>query len=237
VRLADADWDRARYAGAARLLGRLAARMTRSEARLPPSFSRTPGEVLRLHFLERELFGLPVLRSDAVWNHPLVADAADPALRADLRDLAERAPALLDALDTLPQRYVHGDASPQNLLVPAEEPDGFVAIDWSLIGPAAVGFDLSQLLVGRVHTGRLPAAALGALLDTVVAAYAAGLAEEDDPVPAETVRQGAVGSLVVRSAFSALPLAALADPPRPALAALVAERVRLTRHLVDLATP
>ncbi len=232
VRLADADWDRSRYARAARLLGQLAARLTRAEPRLPPSFSRAPGEILRLHYLERELLGLPALRGDAVWAHPLVVAAGDPGLRCELTALADRVPALLDAL---PQRYVHGDASPQNLLVPADDPDGFVAIDWSLIGPAVVGFDLSQLVVGRIHTGQLPAAALGSLIDTVVAAYVAGLADEDDPVPADMVRAGFVGSLVVRSAFSALPLARLVDPPDPALAALVVARVRLTRHLVDLA--
>ena len=51
----------------------------------------------------------------------------------------------------------HGDASPQNLLVPASEPDTFVVIDWSFHGPLAVGFDLGQLLIGLAHAGRLTA--------------------------------------------------------------------------------
>ena len=63
-------------------------------------------------------------------------------------------------MDTLPQALPHGDASPQNLLVPADDPDTFVAIDVSFQNPQAVGFDLGQLLVGLTHAGLLPAAAL-----------------------------------------------------------------------------
>ena len=59
---------------------------------------------------------------------------------------------------TLPQAMPHGDASPQNLLVPASAPDRFVAIDVGMRTPHAIGFDLGQLLVGLVHAGVVPAA-------------------------------------------------------------------------------
>ena len=224
VPVADVRWDHARFARAARLLGRLAVRLTCC-GRLPDSLLRVPGEVLRLQFLERELFMLPALAADATWSHP--ATAADRGLRADLHRLAGRVPALLDALDGLPQTFVHGDASPQNLLVPADDPATFVAIDWSLIGPCAVGYDLGQLLVGLAHAGQLDVDAVPGVHDAMLPAYVAGLADEGLRVDRDVVRFGFHAALVVRSAFSALP-PALTDAP------LVARRVRLTRHLVDL---
>jgi hypothetical protein len=196
------------------------------------SLPHVPGEVLRLQFLERELFMLPVLAGDAVWSHSLIA--ADPGLRADLHRLAARVPALLDSLDGLPQTLVHGDASPQNLLVPAADPDNVRRGRLSLIGPCAVGYDLGQLLVGPAHAGRLDVAGLPALTEAVLSAYTAGLADEGLRVDADVVRFGFHAALVVRSAFSALPLRRLAGAPNRGDAALVAHRVRLARHLVDL---
>jgi hypothetical protein len=129
---------------------------------------------------------------------------------------------------------MHGDASPQNLLVPAEDPDTFVAIDWSLMGPVAVGYDLSQLLIGPAHAGLLDVDRLPAVHDAVLPAYVAGLADEGMRVGTDVVRFGFHVALVVRSAFSALPPARLAGPATPGDAALVARRIRLTRYLVDL---
>lgn len=233
VPTADVRWDRSRFELAAALLGRLAARLTRTD-RMPASVTRVPGEILRLQLLERELFFLPTLAGSEIWAHPLVEAAADPDLQTDLLRLAERVPAILDALDALPHTFVHGDASPQNLLVPAADPGSFVAIDWSLVGPVAVGYDLGQLLVGLAHAGRLDVGALPALHDAVLTAYTAGLADEGMRVGEDVVRFGFHAALVVRSAFSALPLARLAGPASRADAALVTRRVRLTRHLVDL---
>jgi hypothetical protein len=106
VPAADLRWDPPRFARAARLLGRLAVRLARCD-RLPDSLLRVPGEVLRLQFLERELFMLPV---------------------------------------------------------PAADPDTFVAVNWSLMGPCAVGYDLrgAQRVLGaaprpvRRRPGRAP---------------------------------------------------------------------------------
>jgi hypothetical protein len=233
VPIAPVRWDLPRFAHAARLLGRLAARLTRSD-RLPESVFRVPGQILRIQALGDELFTLPILRGDVTWAHPHVAAVGDPTLRADLLRLAERVPAILDAHERLPQAFVHGDASPQNLLVPAADPHGFVAIDWSLIGPAAIGYDLSQLLIGLAHAGEYDVDALPAVQDAIVPAYATGLADEDMPVSEEAVRDGLHTTLVVRSAFSALPLTHLTDPAASADASLVERRVRLTRFLVDI---
>lgn len=59
-------------------------------------------------------------------HHPVMqaalGQAAEPALPADMLALGERLPQLLDMLDDLPQTHAHGDASPQNLLLPQDEP-------------------------------------------------------------------------------------------------------------------
>ncbi len=232
VRTVAPDWDLPRFARAARLLGRLAVRLTRTD-RLPESVSRVAGEVLRQQYFGQELTALPALLGDAIWTHPLLATDAGRRLRADLHRLADRVPTILDALDGLPQTLMHGDASPQNLLVPAAAPDSFVAIDWSLIGLVAVGYDLSQLMIGLTHAGRRGVETLPAVHDAVLPAYVAGLADEGMRVHADVVRFGFHAALVVRSAFSALPLAHLAASSIPD-ASVVTARVQLTRHLVDL---
>lgn len=160
--------------------------------------------------------------------------AADPDLRRDLEALAARLPGLLDVLDGLPQTAAHGDACPQNLLVPADEPDGFVVIDWMPAGPVAVGSDLGQLLVGRAHTGELDVDDLAALHEPILTEYTAGLADEGLPVDEGLVRTGFDGALILRSAFTALPLERLHEPVSAELAGLFARRTRLTRYLVDL---
>ena len=40
---------------------------------------------------------------------------------------------------------------PQNLLIPADDPATFVAIDFSWQTPEALGFDLGQLLGRQAH--------------------------------------------------------------------------------------
>ena len=63
------------------------------------------------------------LHDDTLWQHPLLATAMARDVRAGLLELAPRIPAILDLLDRCPQALPHGDASPQNLLVPLTAPD------------------------------------------------------------------------------------------------------------------
>ena len=233
VRTLDDGWDLARFARAARALGGLAAR--RCDPALLAASGFPPGAGLRYYAESRvELASLPVLDQDEVWAHPLLAGAVDPRLRADLRALGARVPELLDRMDTLPQALPHGDASPQNLLVPAEDPDSFVAIDVSFQTPQAVGFDLGQLLVGLTHAGLLPAAALPEVHNVLVPAFTDGLHAEGGQATAEEVTWGYVASLAVRAGFTSLPFERLGEPPTPALAATFGERAALTRFVADL---
>ena len=231
--VADAVWDLPRFERAATLLGRLAARLTLHDG-LPSTASREPGEVTRLAYHGPvRLLALPALLDQSTWRHPLLA-GRDPSLRDDLERLSGRLPGLLVRLDRLPQAMMHGDACPQNLLVPADDPGGFIAVDWSTGGLAAVGYDLGQLLVGLAHAGRLEVVDLPRTADRIVHAYAAGLAWEGMPVDVDDVRRGFETVLVLRSAFMSLPLDRLGEPPGDDLAGLVADRLALTRYLADL---
>ncbi|MBM7783907.1 phosphotransferase [Tenggerimyces flavus] len=232
VETAQVDWDIPRYQRAARLLGQLSARLTRHDL-YPETASRVPGEMTRLYVTTRlEAGAFEDLFADSVWEHPLLEGTG--SLRADLERLAARVPELLGVLDTLPQTFMHGDASPQNLLVPKDNPQGFVVIDWTMAGLVAVGYDLGQLLVGHAHAGLLDAAELPALHDEIAVAHAQGLAMDGFPVDLDELRCGFDAQLVIRSAFTALPLGRLREPASDKLADLVESRLALTRYLVDL---
>ncbi|TDD50277.1 aminoglycoside phosphotransferase [Kribbella antibiotica] len=221
-------WPISRFERAAYLLGRLSARRQPHlvEPLLPRTGVTTPGIALRYYTNGRVMQdALPAIEA---WDHPLLGTVDDHNLREDLLTLGARVPAVLDALDALPQCYQHGDASPQNLLVPQGSPDEFVVIDWGFDCPQAVGFDLGQLLIGLAHAGELSADALPVVHKVIVEAFRTGLAEEGMQVTEEQVLYGYLGSLCARATFTALPLS------EPATPALFEQRVQLTRALVDL---
>jgi hypothetical protein len=132
----------------------------------------------------------------------------------------------------------HGDASPQNLLVPADAPDTFVAIDLGFQTPHAVGFDLGQLLVGLVHAGEMPAAGLSDVDAVLVPAFVEGLRTYGVDVSPSDVAYGYYGSLALRAGFTSLPIELLSAPaegglPDGELMATFRERAALTRFIVD----
>jgi Phosphotransferase enzyme family len=236
-------WRPGDYRHVAHLLGRLAARRRVGAEinRLLPAMSRdsAPGSSLRRYVEGRILKGiLPRLRDDRVWGHPVMARALahveDLDLPADMLTLGARLPAILDLLDGLPQTYAHGDASPQNLLLPAAGADDVVVIDWGFGSPLAVGFDLGQLLVGLAHAGQVDTSDLSGIDTVILPAYLEGLAAEGLDVDPDIVRAGYIGSLVTRSALSALPLDWLGSAPSAGLDAVLVQRLRLTRFLVDM---
>jgi hypothetical protein len=232
VEVTGAAWDAARFGRAAFLLGRLNARLTGHDA-LPAAASREPGAMTRLHYAGRlQVADLPAVADDRTWAHPLLAPHA--GLRPLLDRLVPHLPAVLDRLAALPQVLNHGDFSPQNLLVPADDPASFVVIDWSMGGLAAVGDDLGQLLVGLAHAGELAVADLPELHEVLLDAYADGLAAEGFAATEEQIRYGFDGGLLLRSAFTALPWQLLREPASGDLSALVAARAELTAYLCRL---
>ena len=240
-----ASWDLADYRRAAFLLGRLAARRREGADvnRLLPRVSRQAhpsGSSLRFFTERRVLRGvLPALRAGRIWDHPLASaalrQARDSALPADMLALADQLPAVLDILDRLPQTYAHGDASPQNLLLPAKEPGTVIVIDWGFGSLLPIGFDLGQLLVGLAHAGKSDPSALRDIDAAIFPAYLEGLAAEDYPAAPAQVRVGYIGALTARSALSALPLELLSRPPAKQAEAEFLSRLRLTRALIDFA--
>ncbi|MEH3075101.1 MAG: hypothetical protein PGN11_00240 [Quadrisphaera sp.] len=115
---------------------------------------------------------------------------------------------------------------------PADEPDGFVAIDVSFTSPHALGFDLGQLVVGPVHASLLPAAELPGVVAVVVPAYLDGLAAEGVRVPERDVRWAFAASALLRSGLDAVPYH-LVGSGEAGAGALVAERLALSAFLVD----
>jgi hypothetical protein len=239
-------WQLGDYRRAARLLGQLAARRREGAEinKALPDIARTAhsgGSALRYYASRRVQEGfLPALEAEQVWSDPVMQAAldrvADPALPSELVSLGAQLPLILDMLDALPKTYAHGDASPQNLLLPANEPDTVVVIDWGFGTLLPIGFDLGQLLVGLAGAGQCDPSELAAIDAEIFPAYLEGLVAEDYKVEASQVRAGYIGGLAARSALCALPLEQLGSPdPDGEIEALMTTRLRLTRVLVDMA--
>ncbi len=222
--------DLDRFCRAAELIGRWNARCADAEARA--ASEHPPGFALRM-YTEKAVVprGLGPLVDDELWSHPWLAGHQE--LRSDLQHLGSLIPAMLDRLDTYVQALQHGDASPQNLLVPAADPDTFVVIDPSFTSPHALGFDLGQLLVGLVHAGEIPAATMPDIVSVIVPAYQQGLASEGVTGQNDAVYDGFVTGLMVRSGFDSF-LFDLIGSDDPADRHTFDERVALSRFVTDL---
>jgi hypothetical protein len=238
-----APWSLDDFTRTAYLLGRMAARRAEGQPvndSLPEICHLPwPAPGLRVFVDLRVLaVDVPTLRDPVNWQAAPVATAlnevGDPDLPDDLGRLADRVPSLLDRLDRLPQTYAHGDASPQNLLIPDHDRATRIVIDWGLEKLLPIGFDLGQLLIGLAHADELPAAALPTIEEAIVPAYHEGLNDEGCRIDQSLVREGFVGSLICRSALSAIPFPTPA-PQQPVSQTTMVNRMRLSRYLVDLA--
>jgi Phosphotransferase enzyme family len=233
VPAAAVEWTPDRSARAAYLLGRLAA----SPAVAP--LARVGDFPFRFNdYLSGRLAMqvLPILRSD-VWDHPAVAAAFDDELRARVLASLDRLADWAAEADALPVLTGHGDAAPNNLLVAADDPNGFVLIDYGLWNALPVGFDLGQLLVGDVAIGRRPAATLAETEAVIVPAYVEGLRVEGCDIDEATVRRAHAIQVYLFNGVSALPFEMLDTLPPEALSLLAGERAALTRFCLDLLEP
>jgi hypothetical protein len=222
-------WTVARFEMAAECLGTLAA--NRRDPDLIAACPVPPGHGLRRYYDGTVRPVLPWLRSHNLWAHPRMIAGDGAALRTGLIELATRAPAILDYLDHLPQSLPHGDASPQNLLIPVAEPGTLVAIDVAFQCPLAVGFDLAQLLVGLVHAGLMPAADLPAIHARLPAAYTTGMEKGRRPATLHDVQAGYAGSLAIRAAFTSLPFR---EPISSITNDHLDQRIALSRFVTDV---
>lgn len=224
-------WDLHRYAEAAHLLGRLATNIRLGEL---ADVGNVGDSRVRGYFegrLSHQV--LPMLRDEGIWSHPLVVAAFGPELRTRLLGAADHVETWVEELSAIPLATGHGDACPNNLLVPVDE-EGFVLIDYGFWGPMPIGFDLGQLLVGDVQVGRRGTADLGELDETIVAAYLTGLRAEECRVPAAVVRRAHALQLIIFTGLSSLPFEHLGTEPTAELHRVAAERAALARFSLDL---
>ncbi len=224
-----AVWDHERYARAARLLGRLSA----SPRVAPLASLRDLDWQLAIYAEGRVTHDvLPMLESEDVWRHPLCA-AFDVQLVDRLRAQGRRAGELAAEADALPYLIGHGDACPNNLLA-GEHDDELVMLDFGFWGAAAVGFDLTQLLVGDVQLGRRGADDLAEVDELIVTAYVEGLRAEGCDVPEAQVRRSHALCLLIMTGLSAAPFDLFDAPPTPEAHRIAADRAKLARHALDL---
>lgn len=217
---------------AALLLGRWNARC--ADPSLVAGYGRPVGYALRMYAEQAVATrGLALLEDDALWAHPWLRGHGD--LREELRRLGAQIPDLLDRLDRHVQTIPHGDASPQNLLVPADgDPAELVVIDVSFRSAHALGFDLGQLMVGLVHADVLPASRLPRIAAAIVPAYVAGLAEEGVDEDQDVVRAAFATSVLLRSGFDGFLYGELAsaDASSPPSDTFM-QRLEMSRFLLE----
>ena len=181
---------------------------------------------------------IPAIRGESLWLHPAVSAVADARLIAGLRNLADRAFALVDEMPALPQLPVHGEASPQNLLVEAR-PAGtgrteFAVIDWGLCGLGCAGFDLGQLLSGWVNQGTMGGEGL---IASNRGAWALTARVWPSPVPILRNPRCAAATRYrwpSSPGSRALPTKRLAEQDSEELRDLVAGRADMARFVLDL---
>ncbi len=229
----DADptpWEPPTFERAAYLLGRLAA-----SPAVEPVTRIGAHDVVR-GYAQGRVQGqvLPALHSEALWAHPLVADAFTPELRDRLLAAADGLPSLLDELDRAPLGAAHGDACVRNLLVPRDGPCDVVLIDFAFWCQAPLGFDLSQLLLGEVQLGERPATQLPELHELCLSAYVRGLRDEGCTITLDSVRRTQALIMLLFTGLSAVPLEVLYGMPAPGAAEVVRERAAAATFVLDL---
>ncbi|WP_182376592.1 phosphotransferase [Nocardioides sp. WS12] len=228
VPIVEVAWDLDRYRRAGKLLGRFAgSRAVRDRANV----GGHEWDVSRYVDGRLKFQVLPMLASDDLWHHPLIAGAF-----ADLRPRLDQAAASVDAvaaeLMALPVLAGHGDACPNNLLVTTG--DDFTMIDFGFFTALPVGFDLGQLLVGDVQIGLRPADDMAERDTASLTSYVDGLAAEGVDIDEQVVRRAHALQLLLFTGLSALPFELLGAEPTEQVRAMAATRAAIARYSLDL---
>ncbi len=224
-------WTVDQLSEAAYLLGRLAARPAVQELAGIGNFANV--RVVRAYVdgrLSHQV--LPMLRSEEIWRHPLVAMTFDAELRERLLSAADLVEQYANELEQMPMGASHGDACTNNLLVRPDQ--SLVLIDFGFWAPEPLGFDLSQLVLGDVQLGRSPADELPATDRACTAGYVDGLRAEGCEVDAAVVRRAHALLMLIFSGLSAVPFEFLAGPPTDEVRRLATNRATAARYILDL---
>lgn len=236
-----AEWDVARYALAARHLGRFGGEyLAGRELPTQPWLSRGWIRAWSTYFSR----SLPaILDDDGVWGQPVVVELFDPSAREELRALWRDRERWWDALDRLPMTLSHLDAFRGNLMSRTTRGQAeTVAIDWAFVGVAPLAADVATLIVASLFyhgDPRDPAELTAVCLE----ATAAGLKDAGYRVSAADLERANAVNVIARWGFVIGPLRAAGDPAREEKMAqllrrpyreivrLIAERTRYVRAL------
>jgi hypothetical protein len=231
-----AEWDVARYALAARHLGRLGGEYL--AGRELPTYEWLSRGWIRA-WSARFSRTLPaILDDDSVWAQPLVIELFDPSAREELRALWRDRDRWWNALDRLPMTLSHLDAFRANLMSRTTRGQAeTVAIDWAFVGIAPLAADVATLIAASLfyHGDRQDPMELTA---ACLEATAAGLRDSGYDVSRADLERANAVNVIARWAFVIGPLRAAGDPAReetmtqllrrpfPEIVRLIAERTR-----------
>ncbi|HEV8655483.1 MAG TPA: hypothetical protein VGR85_08245 [Candidatus Limnocylindria bacterium] len=207
-----AQWDVARYALAARHLGRLggeylAGRELPTDAWLSRGWVRAWSA-----YFSRTMPA--ILDDDAIWARPTVALLFDPTARDDLRALWRDRERWWRALDRLPLTLSHLDAFRANLMSRTVDDEvETVALDWAFVGIAPLAADVATLVVASLfyHGDELDPAELTA---ASLEATAAGLRDAGHRISIADLERAHAINVVARWALPIGPLRAAGDVER-----------------------
>lgn len=222
-------WDPDRFERAAYLLGRLAGSPRVAPLAQIDDHRWTVDDYLHGRF-EHQV--APMVRDDAIWAHPLLANAFGDGLRDRMLAALDEVPAWVEELADAPHHPGHGDACPNNLLG-ADRRDRFVLIDFGFWKPLPLGFDLGQLLLGDAQIGRRGADDLADLDARIVPAYVDGLTAEGHTVDPTQVERLHALQMAVFAGLSSMPFEHLGDQPSPELDRLATTRAAITTYCLD----
>ena len=144
-----AQWDVARYALAARHLGRLGGEY--HAGRELPSHEWLSRDWVRSWSTYFSRTMPAILEADDVWAQPIVVELFDPGAREELRRLWGERERWWAALDRLPLTLAQLDAFRANLISrTAQGRVETVAIDWAFVGLAPLAADVATLVAASL---------------------------------------------------------------------------------------
>lgn len=205
-------WDVARYALAARHVGRLGGEyLAGRELPAHPWMSRGWIRSWSTYFSRT----LPaILEDDGVWAQPTVVQLFDPGAREDLRRLWRERERWWSALDRLPLTLSHLDAFRANLMSRTTRGQiETVAIDWAFVGIAPLAADVATLVAASLFyhgDPQDPADLTAACLE----ATTAGLRDSGYSVSHSDLERAYAINVIARWGFVIGPLRAAGDPVR-----------------------
>jgi hypothetical protein len=236
----EAGWSDEQFMDAAKMLGFLAGSAAVRHCTEAVQDIRRPDRLKYFLTGVGEAVLIPSIMGPQVWEHPAVAAHADPALISRLRSFADQAHTLVEEMIILPALPAHGDACPQNLLIEGKDPltgrSRFAVVDWGMFGQACAGYDLAQLLAGRVNEGTMPGTVLRHLEPLCIDAYCEGLRAAGSTVARDQVRRGLAISVAVFSGLTAVVSDRLAEGDTEEVRSLMAGRLDMARFALDLLT-